>query len=47
MILNVGDVLVTHNCIIAMVQLFHPNGQEAKNRLLINMSRTVFNTFKN
>jgi len=27
------DIAVTHNCIIATVQLFHPTGQEAKNRL--------------
>jgi len=29
-------VAVTHNCIIATVQLYHPSGQEAKNRLQLN-----------
>ena len=37
------DIAVTHNCIIATVQLFHPGGQEAKNRLTVNISCTVTN----
>jgi len=31
------SIAVTHNCIIAAVQLFHPTGQEAKNRLPVNV----------